>query len=230
MRLLATRDDGSVVSPNWSGYAVTGNAGTITAITGSWIVPDAICGAGAPRSTGASHWIGIDGYTSSTVEQTGTDADCSSGKPRYYAWYEFYPNPGTTIAKMNVQAGDVMTASVQYSDSKFIIIISDQRTGVSFSKTKAVAGAKRNSAEWIAEDNSTNFTDFGTAWFGQDQTGVLTTCGATSTTAGTQPIGSFPAASVHAITMADSKGTTMALPGPLSADQTSFSVQWQAVR
>ena len=52
--------------------------------------------------------MGLDGDGTNTVEQIGTDADCSSGKPVYYAWYEMYPkfpvnlsltiNPGDTIS------------------------------------------------------------------------------------------------------------------------------------
>ena len=78
--------DGNVNSPNWSGYAVTSKQGDITQVSGSWIVPASDCS--QTPSSGASHWIGIDGYTSRTVEQTGTDSDCAKGSPRYYAWYE----------------------------------------------------------------------------------------------------------------------------------------------
>jgi hypothetical protein len=228
MRGLAVGPDGAVVSPNWSGYAVTGALGSITSVTGSWIVPEANCASADPKSSGASHWVGIDGYTTRTVEQTGTDSDCSKGAPKYYAWYEFYPDPGITIDSIAVQAGDVMLASVTYSQGQFTATIRDERTQQSFSITKAVPAARRNSAEWIAEDNARNFTNFGNAYFGQNETGLDGTCAATSTTT-SGPIGKFPSALVHAITMVDSQGITMAVPSPLSPNGTTFSVQWLAV-
>jgi hypothetical protein len=39
----------------------------------------------------SSFWVGFDGDTTATVEQTGSEADCSSGSPVYYGWYEMYP-------------------------------------------------------------------------------------------------------------------------------------------
>ena len=47
----------------------------------------------AARPTASAFWVGLDGYSSTSVEQLGTDSDCVSGKPSYYAWYEMYPNP-----------------------------------------------------------------------------------------------------------------------------------------
>lgn len=229
MRSFGVGPDGAVVSPNWSGYAVTGAEGSITAVTGSWIVPEASCAGSDPKNSGASHWVGIDGYTTRTVEQTGTDSDCSKGEPNYYAWYEFYPDPGITIESISVAAGDVMLASVSYSQGEFTATIRDQRTQQSFSITKAVPSARRNSAEWIAEDNAARFTNFGTVYFGEDETGLQGTCAATATEV-SGPIGAFPSALVHAITMVDSQGVTMSVPSPLSPDGTTFSAQWQAAR
>src|SRR5437899_2952963 len=75
---------GTVCSTNWSGFAVTGSG--VTDAKGSWIVPSVTC---SSSTTYSSYWVGIDGYSSNTVEQTGTDSDCSSGHGVYYAWYEF---------------------------------------------------------------------------------------------------------------------------------------------
>ena len=44
----------------------------------------------------SSFWVGIDGYSSSSVEQLGTDSDCAGNTPDYYAWWEMYP-AGTQI-------------------------------------------------------------------------------------------------------------------------------------
>src|SRR5438105_3519625 len=81
--------DGASSSTNWAGYAVTGAAGSVSNVRGSWIVPAATCAAG--ETSYSSFWVGIDGFNSGSVEQTGTDSDCRNGVPTYYAWTEFYP-------------------------------------------------------------------------------------------------------------------------------------------
>src|SRR5256714_6709506 len=73
-------------SSNWSGYAATG--GGFTSVTSSWTQPSASCGS---ATTYSSFWVGLDGDGSSTVEQTGTSADCSGGAPRYHPRDEMYP-------------------------------------------------------------------------------------------------------------------------------------------
>jgi hypothetical protein len=220
MRMLEQGADGAVVSDGWSGYAVTG---TVDSVTGSWVVPTATCVGTGVENTGASFWVGIDGYTSATVEQTGTDSDCSNGFPSYYAWYEFFPAAGVTIASITVQPGDVMTASVVYDGAEFTATITDENSNETFSITQARSGAKRNSAEWIAEDNSNLFTDFDQVLFGQDEMGVAPTCKA-SVGGKTTGIGGF--SSYHAIFTAGSKkGSFSAVPSALYPDGGSFSVQ-----
>src|SRR5256885_3857866 len=105
---------GTVCSTNWSGFAVTGSG--VTDAKGSWIVPSVTC---SSSTTYSSYWVGIDGYSSNTVEQTGTDSDCSSGHGVYYAWYEFYPNPSITIGGFTVLPGDRISAEVSYSGGGF---------------------------------------------------------------------------------------------------------------
>lgn len=227
---IRERFDGSVTSSNWSGYAVTGANNSVSSVKGSWVVPSVVCGSPGPKTGYSSFWVGIDGYNSNSVEQTGTDSDCQNGRATYYAWYEFYPSPSFEITNFSVQPGDVITASVTYSGSQFTTQISNSRTGATFTKTKSVSGAKRSSAEWIAEAPSSfsgvlPLADFGTVFFGQDETGVSSTCYATIGSA-TGPIGSFSSSSVESITMETSNGTLEAVPSALSSDKTSFSVQW----
>ena len=75
-------------STNWSGYA--GTTGTYTSVSASWTQPAGICSRGDQY---AAFWVGLDGYTSSTVEQTGSEVDCVGRTAQYYAWYEMYPGP-----------------------------------------------------------------------------------------------------------------------------------------
>jgi hypothetical protein len=136
---------------NWSGYAAMGGVGEFNQVTGDWTVPTASCPTGA--TTYSSEWIGIDGATSPSVEQDGTDSDCASGTPRYYAWYELFPLPSVTIpaATYHVSQGDSMSASVSSSGFTWTLQISDLTAGWNFVFTQAESGLDQNSAEWIAE-------------------------------------------------------------------------------
>ena len=217
--------NGTSTSTNWSGYAVLGSS--FTSAEASWTVPTAKCSSGDQY---AAFWVGLDGYSSSTVEQTGTDSDCVGKNPSYYAWYEFYPNPSYEITSLTIKPGDRISSKVVYSGSTFTITIEDVTTGKSYSKSSRVSGASRASAEWIAEAPCCTsrggilpLADFGTVLFGEDSTGVSGTNYATdSTTSGA--IGAF--SSIEEITMATSGGTKEAVPSALSSDGTSFSVTW----
>ncbi len=216
-------------STNWSGYAVTGSS--FTSAKGSWTVPSVNCT--TTPNTYAAFWVGIDGWSSSSVEQTGTDSDCDGKSPSYYAWYEFYPNPSELISSITVSPGNKMSASVTYSGSEFTITITNETTGKSYSKSSKVSGAKRSSAEWIAEapccTNSGGIlplADFGTVDFGEDYTGVGSTNDATDSSV-SGPIGDFGTAINEAI-MVSTKGADEAVPSSLSSDGTSFTVKWDS--
>lgn len=220
---------GAVKSENWSGYAVTGSE--FTKAEGSWIVPSVNCT--KTPNTYAAFWVGIDGYNSTTVEQTGTASDCSGKSPQYYAWYEFYPQASVEITSVPVTPGDKISASVTYSGSEFTTKITNETTGKSYTKSSTVAGAKRSSAEWIAEAPCCTLSggilplaDFGTASFGDDYTDVANTNDATdSTTNG--PISDF-GSGVEEITMVSSKNVTEAVPTALTTDGSSFKVTWKS--
>jgi hypothetical protein len=218
-------------STNWAGYAVTGAKGSVTDVAGSWTQPTATCSGKTTQY--AAFWVGIDGYSSTTVEQTGTDSDCAHGTPSYYAWFEFYPNPSRVVSTVKVSPGNVISASVSYSTTtaKFTVTLKDVTTGKSFTKTAAVAKAQRTSAEWIAEAPYSGgilpLADFGTINFGYDNTSVSGTNDATvSGTSG--DLGSFSTAvSINMIGVSNSS-LTKAATSAISTDGTSFSVTWKA--
>ena len=85
--------NGSYTSTNWSGYAVTGATGSVTSVNGSWTVPAVTAGTSRTTTYYSAFWVGIDGFSSSTVEQTGTISQIQGTTATYYAWYEFYPSP-----------------------------------------------------------------------------------------------------------------------------------------
>jgi len=231
MRLHGLVPSGGVSSENWSGYAVEGSS--FTYAKGSWHVPQVNC-AKTP-GTYSSFWVGIDGYSDSTVEQTGTESDCSGGTAQYYAWYEFYPAGSVVISSVPVSPGDKMEATVHYSGGRFTVSIKDITTGKEFTTSKAVSGAKRTSAEWIAEAPCCTsgggilpLADFVVANFGEDYNAMAPGSNdATDSTITNAPISAFGSA-VEEITMVSSKGVTEATPTALTTDGTSFRVHWKA--
>lgn len=222
-------------STNWAGYALDSPVASVTDVKGSWVVPGVSCVKG--KAQYSSFWTGIDGDTSNTVEQIGTDSDCSSnGKTAYYAWYEFYPNP-SHIVPIPVSVGDKITAEVSYSvtNGQFTVSITNLRTGQNFQTSSAVSGAQRNSAEWISEAPSSSsgilpLANFNVASYGSDSTGDSNTNFATIN-GNTGNIGSFyPSSSVtvNEITMVNQFGTAVKAQPSIVLDGTSFSVQWKS--
>ncbi len=217
-------------STNWAGYAVTGAANSVTDAKGSWVVPTVTCTPSGNQYS--SFWTGIDGFSDNTVEQTGTDSDCSNGNPTYYAWYEFYPNPSHNI--LTVYPGDIMFAEVSYSGGQFTVTITDETPAHygTFTKKAKVSSAKRSSAEWIAEAPSSLFgilplADFGTSYFGQDYAPINSISTNYGTVGGvTGSINSF-GSNVQTINMVTSSGAPRATPSQLTTDGTSFTVTWQ---
>ena len=209
---IHVRDGRHSTSTNWSGYASTGT--TYNDVKGSWTQPTASCSSG--QTAYSSFWVGIDGDTTNTVEQTGTDADCSSGTPTYYAWYEMYPKFPVNLSNP-VVPGDSMTAEVSASGGNFTLKISDSTRGWSFTTNQRSHKAARGSAEWIAEAPSSSggvlpLANFGTVSF-------------SSCTANGAAIGSNP--NPDAITMVTSGGTVKAQPSGLGSGGASFSVAWK---
>ena len=145
-------------STNWSGYAVTG--GTFTTATASWIQNAGTCAKG-DGSTDMSPWVGIDGFSSSTVEQTGTSVDCSGATKSYYAWYEMYPANVVVINK-TVKAGDSFTGTVTHtSGTSYTLVLKDLTQGWTNSVTKSLSAAD-SSAEAVMEMAANHLTKFGT--------------------------------------------------------------------
>jgi hypothetical protein len=215
-------------STNWGGYAVTTARGAVTDVKGSWVEPS-IQGTCGSKNAYAAFWVGIDGYSSSSVEQTGTDSDCQGGSATYYAWYEFYPKP-SHLFSLTISSGDTISAEVHFASGTFTVTLKDVTTGHSASASIKLKAA-RNSAEWIAEAPSGSsgilpLADFGTVHFGTDATSVASTCYATISGT-TAAFGTFP--NIHQITMVNNAGTAdKAVPSSISSDHTSFNVTWKS--
>ena len=220
---------GPATATNWSGYVISGPAGSISDVTGSWVVPLVTCAVG--ETSYAAFWIGIDGDSSHTVEQTGTDSDCQNGVPTYYAWFELFPFFPRRITTVPVGPGDIIAAEVKYdaSSAKFVLTITNVTQNAAFAVTRWFP-AQRTSAEWIAEAPANRgggtlpLANFGTVDYGVNFTGVGPTNAAT-VNGQTGPIAAFGAA-VQAITMVSQSNAVKAQPSGLSPDGTSFSIIW----
>lgn len=199
-------------SSNWAGYVTTG--ATYSDVKGSWTQPAVSCLAG--QNAYSSFWIGIDGDTTNTVEQTGSEADCANGTPTYYTWYEMYPKYPVNFTN-TVRPGDHFSAEVKVNGSgQFVLTISDTTRGWSHSVIQRLKKARLGSAEWITEAPSSSsgvlpLADFGTVSFAN--------CMANSLAISGNP-------NPDAITMAAS-GVTKALPSSLSSGGTAFGVTWK---
>jgi len=172
-----------VTSSNWAGYIAAGSNGTYTSASANWTEPTGHCtgaggrGAGGSGAGGkyAAFWVGLDGYTSSTVEQIGTEVDCSGSTPKYYAWYEIYPDAALNfpVTTNPVSPGDQFSGSVTFSGtSTFTLVLQDITRHWTKTVTATMAGADRSSAEVIAEAPCCTYgggilplTNFGTASF-----------------------------------------------------------------
>ncbi len=196
-------------STNWSGYAVTGSR--FTQVSATWKQPQATCSGTAY----SSFWVGLDGDTSNTVEQTGTDADCSGSTPQYYAWYEMYPKFPVNFGD-KVVPGDTLKASVATDGrGNFTLTVSDTTRGWSHTVKAKLKSAKLSSAEVIAEAPSSSggvlpLANFGTVGFTNAMANNTTLTGSTP--------------HIDPITM-QSGSTVKAQPGSIGAG--SFSVQWE---
>jgi len=154
----------TVTSDNWSGYAATGS--TYTSVSTTFTQPAVKCSSGDQYS---SFWVGLDGYSSDSVEQTGTEADCDGRTAEYSAWYELYPAYPVTYSN-TVKPGDVITETVSFSGSEtYAMTIKDSTEGWTKTTTKNSRGDARSSAEVIAEapydGGVLPLSDFGTVNF-----------------------------------------------------------------
>lgn len=144
----------ATTSTNWSGYAVTGANGAFHSVSANWTQPTATCT--THKAQYASFWVGLDGFSSSSVEQTGTDSDCSGTKPKYYGWYEMFPAFPVNFTNP-LSPGDSMSASVTFSStSTFTLVLKDNTKGWTQTITKNQTGLARSSAEVITEAPSSN--------------------------------------------------------------------------
>jgi hypothetical protein len=201
-----------VNSPNWSGYAATGAAGTFTSVASNWIVPPVSCG-GDTRSSLA---VGLDGDGTNTTEQIGTEGDCDGDFPVYSAWYQVSPNAPVTFTNP-VKPGDAMTASVtSLGGGQFMLTLFDMTQNWTQITEQTSAAATLGSAEIVAEDPVLNSQAQPLSNFG-----IVDFLGAAINNAAV-------AAPVNEVTLVSAAGNTLAVPSTLTGGVGNFSVGWDA--
>jgi hypothetical protein len=199
-----------VQSTNWSGYAAHGSR--FSSASGTWTQPAAKCSSSTPNGYAiAAFWVGLDGWESNTVEQTGTESDCSATHPLYRAWYELYP-ARPFIVGGKVEAGDTLHAEVTESALK----LEDKTQKWTAEELYLPGSLAFSSADWVAEAPAKNdLTSFGSIHFE----------GAAASAAGVTngPIGDT-AWSNDAIDLVGGHGTVLAETGSLEAAGRAFTI------
>ncbi len=207
----------SVQSTNWSGYADTGSS--FSKVTGSWTEPTPNC---SSRTTSlAAFWVGIDGYSSNSVEQDGTLIECYHRAAYQFTWWEMYPANAIQVVGSSLAAGDAITSSVVRSGTSYTLTVTDStRRANSFTTTQSCSNCANTSAEWIAEAPSGYFGVYPLAQFSTwSDSGSAVTEGSTS--------GVISSFTDDEITMVDNSGAVKAQPGPLNSAGNGFSVTWE---
>jgi len=205
-----------VSSTNWAGYADDNTAGnTYSTVTGNWSEPAVTC----PKHGAllAVFWVGIDGFTSGTVEQDGTLAQCNHGAASYFTWWEMFPTNSIQVVGSSVSPGDSINSSVVRTSSSYTLKVTDStHPANSFSTTQSCSTCTNSSAEWIAEAPSSGNKILPLANFGTwSETGATVTSGV---------ITSFPD---DELTMVNKSGIVKAQPSSLNGSGNGFSVSWK---
>jgi Peptidase A4 family len=141
----------------WGGYVATGSG--FRSIVGSWIEPAVTC---TSTNNLFAPWVGIDGYGSNTVEQTGAQVSCSTDRPVYSAWYEMYPKNPVYLSTSTypVAANDSFTGTVTTAGSgSYTLTLTDNTKGWTYTTTQRLS-ADNISAEAIIESPTSSYPKF----------------------------------------------------------------------
>jgi len=198
-------------STNWAGWDNTGS--TYQSVSASWVQPSVTCSPG--ETSYASFWIGLDGDGSNSVEQTGSESDCSSGRATYYSWYEFYPAYPVNYTN-TVRPGDHFSATVTSTGSgSYTLTLTNSTEGWTRTKTGTASSGRNASAEVIAEAPSSSrgvlpLANFGTVAFSNAKVNGAA-------------LGTVP--TPQKITMAS--GSTVKAAVSSLSNNTAFTVTWK---
>jgi hypothetical protein len=209
-----------VESTNWSGYADTGSG--FKSVKAKWTEPSATCGSATSL---AAFWVGIDGYSSDSVEQDGTLIECDGGTAFYYTWWEMYPTNDIQVVGETLEPGDSITASVVRSGTSYKLAVTDSTNPAnSFSTKQSCTDCANSSAEVIAEAPC---CVSGTTPYPLSDFGTFKATGATVDTSSVS--GTISSFTDDEITMVNgTSGKVEAKPGALNSSGNAFKVTWKS--
>jgi len=237
--IAADASTNSYPSATMAGYQVHGPPGAITRIKGSWVVPAVTCSPGSTSNSTIS--VMLDGMPSTDMMQIGTVSSCVNGVATYKVFQVMSPQQGKTkVPSIPIKAGDVIEAQGKWSPQThgWHDQIIDETSGMKATgdtKSPSTFNPGLNAGSFIVSSTGTPLSNFGTAGFGNANTGVKETCIVTAvlsggTTAHVITLGSLSGDTgftLFTITMENSKSQVLAQPSALAPDGESFSVTWK---
>lgn len=157
-------------STNWSGYVAKGN---FAMVQGDFIQPT--INPSNPSYTHESTWVGLGGYSSNKLVQTGTAMNTYNGTNNYYAWYEYLGTSGSVpeirFTNITINPGDEIHTycSFQGANDLFNAYVANNSNGTSQSVLVSLPASvyfDSSTAEFINEHPSWNVTDNGLTNYG----------------------------------------------------------------
>ena len=193
----------------------------VSDVQAQWVITPVTCG---QERTYSAMWVGIDGVSEGNVEQAGSSGECANGQPRYYAWFEMYPDPPQILPFFPVHVGDTISVDVQYHDpALFTVVLQNLTTKHTIKLSRTNPQALRESAEWVIEAPTNRsfgvlpLAPFGKATFTQ----------ARATVDGTLCTISSCRLPYTMLIMENADHQIRAVPTTLKLNGTSFSIYWR---
>jgi hypothetical protein len=220
----AVRGATKAFSFNWSGYAQsTTHKGTFKAVRDFWRVPTVNTNASGKQYS--ADWVGIGGFSDTTLVQAGTEADNISGTAKYDAWTEIIPAPAVVISGLAIRPGDRMEGVVKETTAgTWKMTVIDLTTGKSGSRT-VTYNSSGKSVEAIHErpqvgGRLATLAKTSNVTF---DPGSFST--ATPGTVSWKPLlQAASGATINEIFMVNNSGTVIASPSAADADSDGFTV------
>lgn len=149
------------VSTSWAGYCVTG--GPFRSVTATWTEPT-LTPPPTSEYTQLSCWVGLDGYSTHTVEQIGTRGWARGGDKAgvwWRAFLEMWPRRLFNISwtrsaygrtRFVFAPGDTMKATVvSLGRDRFRVTLENVTRGMTFTAVRSCPHSRSTSAEIIVE-------------------------------------------------------------------------------
>ncbi len=155
---------GTMLTPDWSGYALAGSG--FSGITGTFNIPVQLKSGSCLNETAV--WVGLDGLDNhdllqAGIVESGFDLPTSSGsleaptpgirclgRAQVYAFWEDLPSAPVRV-DLPVRMGDVLSVSIfQMSPGWWALAMHDITAGGSFLLSQPYAGPE-TSVEWVVE-------------------------------------------------------------------------------